>query len=91
MSDAPQAFANAFLALVERKAKDQGLTHSALARAAFPDAQDPVGRWRKIRNHGQNLTVVDAWRLARAVGEDLAELVFQAGGGTTQAAVKPGG
>lgn len=81
MSDAPQAFATAFLALVERKAKNQGLTHSALARAAFPDAQDPVGRWRKIRRQGQHLTVVDAWRLARVVGEDFADLAFQAGAG----------
>lgn len=68
----PAAFVAAFLAEIERLAKEQGLTHTALARAAFPGAGDPVGRWRKIRKERQNLTLVDAWRLCRVVGTDVA-------------------
>lgn len=70
--DESEQFAATLLAEIERRAIEKGLTHSALARAAFPGAGDPVGRWRKIRRQGQNLTLADAWGLARAVGMDLA-------------------
>lgn len=77
MTDPAAAFAAALLAEIERRAREQGLTHSALARAAFPDAGDPVGRWRKIRKERQNLSLADAWGLCRAVEADLAGMVLK--------------
>jgi hypothetical protein len=76
---AAAGLARAFVALVIARAEALGLSHSDLARAAFPDAGDPAGRWRKVRNQGQHLTMADAWRLAKAVGEDVAALCWKAG------------
>jgi hypothetical protein len=75
----PADFTRTFLSLIIARAEALGLSHSDLARAAFPDAADPVGRWRKVRNQGQHLTLDDAWLLARAVGEDMAGLCWKAG------------
>lgn len=78
VNDQAEALVAAFLAAIVRRAEELDLTHSALARAAFPGSKDPVGRWRKIRRSGQHLTLADAWRLARTMGVDI-NLMTQSG------------
>lgn len=68
----------AFIALAMAKADAAGLSHSELARRAFAETKDPVGKWRKIRNSGGGLHVAEAAALARALCLDLSALVWQA-------------
>lgn len=68
----------AVISLAVDKADSAGLSHSALARAAFTEAKDPVGKWRKVRNQGAGLHLAEAAALAAALGLDLSALVWQA-------------
>lgn len=71
-----------FVALVVDIAKSKGLSYSHVARAAWPNAGNPIGKWRAIRNRDKsgpaNVTMADGARLASAVGEDFSRLVFRA-------------
>lgn len=70
-------FAKLFLDYVDQARRKLGMSHSDLARAAFPGHQDPVGCWRKIRNHNQHLKVVDGYRLAHAIYQDFASICWK--------------
>jgi len=70
-------FTTKFLEYVDQARRRHGLSHSDIARAAFPGHSDPVGCWRKIRNHNQHLKVVDAYRLAHAISQDYASIAWK--------------
>lgn len=74
----PAALERALIAHIVALARARRLSHSALARAAFTQAKDPGGKWRKIRNSGGGLHVAEAVALAQALGLDLSALVWQA-------------
>lgn len=70
-------FTKLFLEYVDQARRRHGLSHSDIARAAFPEHSDPVGCWRKVRNHNQHLKVVDAYRLAHAIYQDYASIAWK--------------
>ncbi len=70
-------FVQVYLETIEVLRQKQGLSHSDIARAAFPLQQDPVGTYRKVRNSGRGLKLTDACRLAQAVQQDFAALCWQ--------------
>ncbi len=81
--DETYAFQLAFLNVVDRFReekfmRDGELTHSELARRAFSNVSDPIGKWRKTRHEGRVLTIGEAHMLARALGEDTSYLVHLA-------------
>jgi hypothetical protein len=76
--DESARFAKAYLEYVDAARRKLRMSHSELARRAFRDeASDPVGRWRKIRNHNQHLRLADAFVLAQVVGQDFASICWK--------------
>ena len=75
--DQAHLFVRAFIDYIEDATQTQGLNHSAIARAAFPEQRDPIGTYRKIRNMNQNLRLQDAYRLSVAVGQDFASICWK--------------
>jgi hypothetical protein len=75
------AFERELVATIVELGKELRLTHSDVARRAWPEIDSSVVRWRQIRNVSatgkpQSLTLDDAWRLARAVGQTLPSVCF---------------
>ncbi len=75
------AFERELVSTVVDLGRELGMTHSDVARSAWPEIDSSVVRWRQIRNvsgtgRPQNLTLDDAFRLAGAVGQTLPSLCF---------------
>ena len=78
----PYVFERCFVRLAEQMAEDRKMTHSDLARAAFgQEVESPVNKWRRIRNKSklkpQYLNIVEAIRVAQALGVDFPSLCWR--------------
>ncbi len=75
------AYERAFVARCVERAQTLGLSHSELARRAWPNHGDPGRRWRTIRNGTARLTMDDAISLGNVLwGQHSKGLKHNAGG-----------
>lgn len=74
-------FERCMVELIGEIALAKNMTHADMARAAFPDAGNAVGKWQAIKKWARTapaaLRVRDAVALAHAVGVDFSSLTFQ--------------
>lgn len=74
-------FERCFVTLIAQLAAEKFRNHTDFATIAFSDRESPIGTWRTMRNGAngkyRNITITDAYIMAKTVGYDLDELFWR--------------
>ena len=78
--DKAYIFERKMVEVVIELAQEQGKNFSQLAKETWPNAGNPVGKWRAVRRFDKdkpaNIKIADGYRLAESLGMDFPSLCF---------------